>query len=185
MTGASFQYRLPARLLHWGMALLVLATIPAGFVMIQDGIGRPLQNALFLFHKNVGVLLLLLVLIRAAYRLRHPPAPLPANIPGWQRMAASLSHVALYALLILMPIAGYIRVKAGGFPIESLDALGLPPLVPRSDPLAETAKTLHYYGGIAIAALLAVHIGAAAQHGLLRRDGVFSRMWPPFGARTR
>jgi cytochrome b561 len=184
MTGFDTRYRGPARLFHWGMAVLVLATIPAGFIMVQDGLDRSLQNSLFLFHKNVGVLLLILVLGRLLYRWRHAPAPLPQDMPGWQRTAAGLSHGALYTLLLVMPVAGYVRVRAGGFPIESLDALGLPSLVPRSDALAEAAKAVHYYGGLAVAALIALHIGAAAYHGVLRRDGVFSRMWPPFGGRA-
>lgn len=178
-------YRRPARLLHWTMAALVLATIPAGFVMVQDGLDRTLQNTLFIFHKNVGVLLLLLVLIRIAYRRRHPPAALPADVPGWQRRIAGLSHAALYTLLLVMPVAGYVRVKAGGFPIEALDALGVPALVVRSDAVAGVAKSIHYFGGIAIAGLIALHVGAAAYHGVVRRDGVFTRMWPPFGGRAR
>ena len=172
-----------ARLFHWVMAVLILATIPAGLVMVQTGLDRDLQNTLFIFHKNVGVLLLLLVIARLAYRFRHPPAPLPADVPGWQVRIAGLNHAALYALLILMPVAGYIRVKAGGFPIETLDAMGLPSLVPRSDALAETAKAVHYFGALTIAFLIAAHIGAAAYHGIMRRDGVFSRMWPPLRRR--
>lgn len=176
-------YRRPARLLHWGMAVLVLATIPAGILMIQEDIGRELQNRLFIFHKNVGVLLLLLVVVRALVRWRYPPAPLPADLPGWQQRAAGLSHAGLYALLFIVPIAGYVRVKAGGFPIETLDALGVPSLVPRSDALAGIAQSVHFFGGIAIAFLVLVHIAAAAYHGIIRRDGVFSRMWPPFAGR--
>jgi cytochrome b561 len=105
-------------------------------------------------------------------------------LPAWQHRAAGLSHLALYALLVIMPVAGYIRVKAGGFPIETLDWLGLPSLVARSDAVAEAAKTLHYLGGLAIAALIGMHIAAAAFHGIVRRDGVFSRMWPPFSRGT-
>ncbi|MFP4275368.1 MAG: cytochrome b, partial [Paracoccaceae bacterium] len=161
-TDPSTRYRLPARLLHWGIALLVLATIPVGFVMIQSGLEREVQNALFVFHKNVGVLLLVLVAIRAAYRWRHPPAPLPADIPDWQRRIAGLTHAALYGLLFLMPVAGYVRVRAGGFPLESLDAIGVPSLVPESEALADTAKALHYYGALAITGLIALHVGAAA-----------------------
>jgi cytochrome b561 len=179
------QYRWPARLIHWTMALLVLATIPAGLVMVQPGLDRALQNTLFVFHKNIGVVLLVLILIRIAYRAGHPPAPLPADIPVWQQRIAGLSHGALYTLLLVMPVVGYIRVKAGGFPIESLDALGVPSLVPRSDALAEVAKSVHYFGGMAIAALIAMHIGAAAFHGIIRRDGVFSRIWPPVGGGAR
>lgn len=184
MADAETRYRLPARILHWLTAVLVLAMIPAGLVMVQPGLERSLQNGLFIFHKNVGVLLLLLVLLRALYRWRNPPAPLPQGTPRWQVRAAGASHALLYGLLVLLPVAGYVRVKAGGFPIESLDALGLPSLVPRSDALAEVAKTIHYGAGLAIAALIALHIAAAAHHGVLRRDGVFSRMWPPWARRA-
>jgi cytochrome b561 len=173
-------YRTPARLFHWIIAILVLLMIPAGFVMVQQGLPRGLQNALFIFHKNVGVVILLLVIARLAYRRFNPPPPLPQSMPHLQHRIAGASHAALYALLLVMPLAGYIRVRAGGFPIEWLDALGVPTLVPRSDALAEVAKTVHYFGAFAIAALVALHVGAALFHGIVRRDGVFSRMWPPF-----
>ena len=177
-------YRTTARLIHWVMAVLLLMTIPAGFMMVREGIARPLQDTLFIFHKNVGVVLLLLAVARLAYRWRHPAPPLPPAVPDWQRRAAAASHAALYVLIFAMPILGYVRVRAGGFPIEGLDAIGFPSLVPRSDALAEVAKSLHFYGAIAITLLIAVHVAAALQHGLLRRDGVFSRMWPPFGGRA-
>jgi cytochrome b561 len=165
------------------MALLVLLMIPAGVVMVQPEIDRSLQNTLFVFHKNMGVLLALLVVIRLLYRWRNPPAALPGDMPGWQHRAAGVSHVSIYMLLFIVPVAGYVRVKAGGFPIETLDALGVPSLVPRSDALAEVAKTIHYLGGIALALLIAIHVAAAAHHGVVRRDGVFSRMWPPLAGR--
>lgn len=184
MTEPIHRYRSPARLLHWIMAALVLLTIPAGFIMVQQGLDRSLQNALFLFHKNIGILLLLLVIARSLYRWFRPPPPLPASVPPWQHRIADATHVAMYVLLFAMPIAGYVRVKAGGFPIESLDALGVPALVPRSEALAEAAKAAHYYGAWAIGAIIALHIGAALHHAILRRDGVFSRMWPPIGGRA-
>jgi len=185
MSETTTAYRRTARLFHWGMALLVLAMIPAGVLMVQPDIGRSLQNTLFIFHKNVGVLLLILIALRLLYRWRNPPAALPADVPAWQRVAAGASHVAIYTMLFVMPLAGYIRVKAGGFPIESLDALGVPSLVVRSDALAEVAKTVHYYGAILIALLIATHIAAAAYHGIIRKDGVFSRIWPPFKGAAR
>jgi cytochrome b561 len=175
------QYSATARGLHWLMAVLILLTIPAGLVMVQDGIDRGLQNALFLYHKNVGVVLLLLVVVRLLWRWRRPPPALPAHLPRWQGRIAGASHAALYLLLVIVPVAGYIRVRAGGFPIEMLDALGLPTLVPRSDALAEVAKSVHYGAGLAIGALIALHVGAALYHGIVKRDGVFARMWPPVG----
>jgi len=147
--------------------------------MIQDGLPRSLQNTLFIAHKNVGTFVLLLVVARLIYRWFNPPKLAPVPLPRMQELAAQLTHLGLYAMLIVMPLAGYIRVRAGGFPIEALDALSIPALVPRSEALAEVAKTVHYFGSYAIAGLAAMHIGAALYHGLIRKDGIFTRMWPP------
>lgn len=185
MTIPSPTYSAPARLLHWSMALLVLPMIAAGLLMVQDGISRPLQNSLFLFHKNVGVLLIILIVVRLIYRWRNAPPPEPEHLPLWQARIASITHGLLYALLLVVPIAGYIRVKAGGFPIETLDALGVPALVMRSDAIAEGAKAVHFYGGRAMVVLVAMHIGAALFHAVIKRDGIFSRMWPTRGAKAQ
>lgn len=178
-------YRTPARLLHWGIAVAVLLMIPAGLVMTREGLDRGVQDALFLFHKNVGVLLIPVILARLIYRLLHRPPPLPATMPLWQRRAAALSHAMLYALLIVMPLSGFTRVRAGRFPIELLDSLGAGPWIVKSDALAETAKALHFAAAMLLIALLALHIGAALHHALIRRDTVWSRMWPPRSRRPR
>lgn len=178
MTIPTPSYKAPARWLHWLMALLVIPMIPVGFIMIQEGLPRALQNTMFISHKNLGTLVLLLAVIRLIYRWRNAPPPEPAHLAAWQVKIAGITHTALYSLLLIMPLAGYIRVRAGGFPIEALDAMGIPALVPRSDALAEVAKTVHFYGAWALALLLAMHIGAALMHGVIKRDGVFSRMWP-------
>lgn len=179
MDRADDTYSTPARLLHWVTAVLVLALISVGFLMVQDGLGRTLQNRLFIFHKNVGVLVLVIVVLRLLYRWRVPAPPLPDHLPAWQRRAAGASHGLLYVLLVAMPVAGYVRVKAGGFPIESLDAMGIPSLVPRSDALASAAQTAHYFGAFALSALIFAHFAGAMHHALVRRDGIFYRMWPP------
>lgn len=172
------RYKAPARWLHWSVALLVLAMMPVGFLMIQQGLSRPFQNALFLFHKNTGVIVALLVLARILYRWRNPPPPLPQALPLWQKRVSAWTHRLLYGLIVLMPVTGYIRVRAGGFPIEMLDALGIGTLLPKSDALANAAKSLHYAGAWALVVLVALHIGAALQHALIKRDGIFQRMWP-------
>lgn len=172
-------YGTTARMLHWLVAALILAMIPVGLLMVQDGLDRGLGDALYLFHKNVGSLLIVIIALRLVWRLTHPPAPLPATMPDWQRRVAGLSHLALYGLMVVMPLSGYVRVRAGGFPIEGLDALGLPTLVPRSKPLADAASSLHELAAWALMAVLALHVGAALHHALIRRDGVWARMWPP------
>ena len=168
------------RSLHWIVALMVLAMLPIGGIMLQEGLARPTQNLLFILHKNGGVIVLVLVLLRIVWRLVRPAPPLPAQMPNWQKRAAHAGHLALYALLLVMAISGYVRVRAGGFPIEMLDAMGIPPMVPRSQDLAQFAKEVHANARFALLAVIGVHVGAALHHAL-RRDGVFGRIWPPFG----
>lgn len=167
-----------SRLLHWLTALLVLSTIPAGLIMVQEGISRPLQNSLFLYHKNIGPVILILVALRILVRLVKKAPPMPAHLPRAQAAAAEAVHGLLYLTLIVMAISGIVRVQAGGFPMEFWDPL-IGGMVAKNEALANTAKAIHHFSRSVIIALLAAHIGAAAMHGLIKRDGIFSRMWPP------
>lgn len=177
----SRSYRPSQRALHWIMALLILPMIAAGFVMVQQGLPRAVQNTLFVLHKNIGLVVLILAVLRVGVAWRSPALPLPGHLPRWQRLVAKASHGLLYALMLIMPLSGYIRVRAGGFPIELMDRLGLPTLVPKSDALASAAKAVHEFGAYAIAALLVLHIAAGLHHALILRDGIWGRIWPPFG----
>ena len=169
-----------SRILHWLTVVIVLTMIPAGLIM-ADTENRALQDILFIFHKNTGALLIVLLAIRLSWRVTHPAPPLPAVMPAAQKAAAKVSHFALYLLLVVMAVSGYVRVRAGGFPIEMLDALGVPSFVPRDEALAERAKSIHATAKFTLIFFIVLHIGAASYHGLIRRDGVFSRMWPPTG----
>lgn len=168
------------RAMHWIAAILVLATMPIGVMMQQEGLSRETGNLLYILHKNGGVIIFLLVIARIVWRVLHPAPPMPLEIAAWQAQVARAAHWALYGVLMLMAISGYVRVRAGGFPIEMLDALGVPPLVPRSETLEQTAQSIHSTLRFVLAGLILAHVGAAIQH-LVRRDGVFGRIWPPFG----
>lgn len=176
-------YGTTARLFHWISAILILATIPVGLIMVREGLSRPVQDTLFIFHKNVGVILLVLILLRLAWRALNPPPPMPAGVMAdWQHRLSEWVHRGLYAMLLFMAVTGFVRVSAGGFPIEMLDWMGVPRL-PRNIPLADTASTLHFYGKFVLGALVVLHVAGALHHALLKRDGVFSRMWPPVARR--
>jgi cytochrome b561 len=182
VSATSQGYGSVARLFHWITVLLVLGMFPAGAIMVQEGLSRPVQDALFIFHKNVGSVLLLLVLLRLGWRAITPPPPPPAGLPGWQERVSRLVHGGLYAMLIFMAVTGYVRVGMGGFPLELADALGVPRL-PRNEAIAEVASTAHFYGRFILLALILLHVAGALQHALIRRDGVLRRMWPPLRPR--
>lgn len=171
-------YKPLARFFHWTTAILVFLTIPAAILMLRPNIERSLQDPLFMFHKNIGVVILILVATRLVYRLLNPPPPLPDSVHPIQRIIANSTHWLLYGLLLGMAISGYIRVTAGGFPLEVFDRLGIPHLAPRSDSLAETAKQIHRTLRFPLIALIILHISGALYHAIVKRDGVFQRMAP-------
>jgi cytochrome b561 len=171
-----------ARMFHWATVLLVLVMIPAGLIMTQD-VPRELQDRLFVIHKGLGPLVFLVVRARLLWRLRHPPPPLPPDVPPGQARAAGVVHAALYAFLLLQAASGYVRVTTGGFPIEALQAIGIPPLLPKAKAVAEVASTIHAVSVSILIALITAHVAAALYHRFLRHDGVLARMWPPFVSR--
>lgn len=172
-------YDVVSRLFHWVTVLIVLVMIPVGLYMTQDGIPKTTQDPLFILHKGLGAVFLVVILARIGWRLFHPPPPLPSSIPRAQRLAAKAVHAGLYVFLLVMAVSGYVRVMTGGFPIELLNALGIPPLLPKVEAVSKVASAIHATAKNGLILLIAMHVAAAAYHGLLRRDGVFSRMWPP------
>jgi cytochrome b561 len=171
-------YNTVARLFHWVTVLLVLIMIPVGLAMAQE-LPKPLEDRLYILHKGLGPLVLLVVAARLAWRVFHPAPPLPTDIPPVQRLAASVVHAALYAALLVQGISGYIFVDAGDFPLEVWQSLGVPPLIPKNEALSKAAEGVHRTTAFVLIVLIAMHVSAAAYHGLVRRDGVVARMWPP------
>lgn len=172
-----------ARVFHWLTAVLVGVTIPVGFTMTMELPSRSLQDTLFVLHKGLGPIILLVVIFRIIWRIIRGAPALPRDLPKYQRIVSSIVHLGLYVGLLSMAISGYVRVVSGGFPIELLNVIGIPPLTSRDDDLAEFAKQIHYATAWGLLALLALHIGAALYHHYVRRDEIMARMWPPFRGR--
>lgn len=165
------------KLLHWLMAALVLAMIAVGLSLPRLAPG-PLTNTLYEVHKSTGILVLALALVRLALRWRLGAPPLDPALPVWQRRAATASHVLLYALLILIPIAGWTATSACCRPVEFLGAVPATLPVPPGDGLAKPVFLLHFALGFALIGLLAVHVAAALHHHFIRRDDTLRRMLP-------
>ena len=171
-------YGTGARLFHWLTAALILVQMTAGIAMTMEAV-RSLNDALFILHKGLGCIFLLVVLARLAWKLTHPVPALPAGLPALQRRIAARTHWVLYGLLVVLPVSGYVRTVGDGYPIEMLDALGIPPLVTGIPGIAHVMRIIHSFAGYLLAALVAVHVGAAVHQQLFGRDNVLSRMWPP------
>ncbi len=171
------------RTLHWLTVAWVMVMVPVGIAMTHAAF-RPLQDTLFIIHKNGGVLLGLILVARLAWRLTHRPTPLPASVPPVQRRLSAATHVLLYALLFGMVVTGYLRVVGGGFPIELLNLLGIPPLVGSLGDTATTLSAVHKFLAYTLVVTATIHVTAALHHAVVERDGVMQRIWPPVAPKT-
>jgi cytochrome b561 len=169
-----------ARLFHWVSALLILSTAAVGIAMTSEGFGG-IGDALYVTHKTIGVVIVAILVLRVLWRMIAPRPPrLPASVPALQRRLAESTHTLLYVLIGVMGVTGYLRVVSGDFPVEILEAFGVPPLISNAPELSRILSVVHKVGAYLLTAVIAGHVAAAAHHALVLRDGVFSRMWPPW-----
>jgi cytochrome b561 len=166
-----------ARFFHWTVALLILAQIALGVTALAWRVS-PLKLELFVWHKSVGVLILALMLARLAWRLASPTPALPPDTPVWERHAAHVSHGLLYALAIALPLSGWVINSAAGVPFSVFWLVPLPAIVAPDERLEELAKLAHFCLLVALCLVVAVHIGAALRHHLIKRNDVLLRMLP-------
>jgi cytochrome b561 len=164
------------RFLHWLMAVCILTMLFIGIGM--ESTVMPKYAPLLKVHKTLGIAILVLALLRLAVRLRSGAPPLPADLPAPMKIGAHLSHYALYALMIGMPLIGWAMLSAAAYPIVLYGNIRLPPILPQSDALHTLLWNAHALLAFAFFALILLHLAAALFHGLIRRDGVFESMAP-------
>ncbi|WP_439816358.1 cytochrome b [Zavarzinia sp. CC-PAN008] len=162
-----------SRILHWLMAAMILGMLFVGVAMVTSlsDYGR-----LVALHKPMGIILLVLVAVRLVNRLFNPPPPLPEAMPGWQKALAHGTHLALYALMIALPLVGWGMLSAGGYPVALGGGVVLPRILPHDDALYAQLRMLHTALAYGLFGVFLAHMGAALVHALVFRDGVFGSM---------
>ncbi len=162
-----------SRALHWSMALLLIGQLALG-VRIA-GMQPGLANLwLYGLHKTVGFAALALVLVRIIWHLVSKP-PAPKGIPGWERTLAKLGHLALYALMLAIPLTGWVASSASGLEVMIADRWTLPPIAPVSELLEARAFAVHGVLAKLLMALVSLHILAALKREM-DGDGTLTRM---------
>ena len=180
-----------ARFFHWLFVLLFLAQVPAGIAMVVPamigdfpvlpGVEQATVDAIYVFHKGLGAVLLVVVFARLLWRITHPAPPLPDTIPELERRIAGGTHAFMYVLMVVAVVTGYVHVIGLGFPIELLDALGIPPLIPRMEGIAVVSSFVHRFTVILLVGVVAIHVAEVLRHHWVLKDGILGRMWPPLG----
>ena len=173
----TIRYTAPARLLHWLMAALLIGLLALGFYM-SDLPLSPEKLQLYSWHKWAGVTAFILLAIRLLWRATHRPPALPASMSATAQRMAHLGHLALYALMIAIPLSGWLMSSAKGFQTVYFGVLPIPDLLAKNPELGELLATLH--GGLNLLLALTVlgHAAAALKHHFVDKDDVLRRMLP-------
>jgi cytochrome b561 len=166
-----------AQTLHWSIALLVIALALVGLLM-QEMPNSPDKLKVYALHKSVGLTVLLLVVLRLAWRLFNRRPLHPPHMPAWQRRLAASTHGLLYVLLFAMPLSGWLYNSASNFPLRWFNLVRIPALVEPDRELKALALTLHSGGFYVLAVLFAVHLAGALKHHYLDRDRTLVAMLP-------
>ncbi len=171
------RYPATSKLLHWLVAGCVLMTAPVAIAMTRIDKG-PTQDALYNFHKSLGVLILILMVLRLINRLAAGALAAESGIEPWQKTVSSIVHTSLSVLLLAMPVVGYFANSVYGASTPFFGLFEIPAIVGQNEGLATQLFTLHRWVGWLVILLVLTHVSAALYHHFIRRDAVLKRMLP-------
>jgi len=175
-TAVNREYSLIAKLLHWVIAACVIFTIPIGIAMVNFDLSRGLTNDLYSLHKALGILILALMAMRIGYRLTAGAPPASGALTPAQYIVSRIVHFTLYVLLIAMPVLGWAGTSAFPAPVPFFGLFEMPALLDKDRELSKLLLSIHGYMGFFLTGVAILHIAAGLYHGIVRRDGVLSRM---------
>jgi cytochrome b561 len=164
--------------LHWLIALAVLGQIAFGWYLQLVPRQTPDRTIFVNFHKSTGLVIGGLIVFRLIWRLTHTPPALPESMPAWERSAARVNHVLLYACMLIMPIAGYTASNFSKFGIKFFNAVPLPPWGVDDRDIYGFFNGLHVGTSYVFVTLIALHVLAAVKHLIFPRYGILRRMLP-------
>jgi cytochrome b561 len=175
MKSLSQKYGPAAMTLHWAVAILLLAALVLAWVLPRKS--APGYDAILELHKSVGIIVLVLVVPRLLWRLGNPVAPAAGLTPLETRLS-ELTHWALYAIMLLIPLTGYLFSSALGQGLDFFDLFKAVSPLPTDPSVSRPMEFLHKTGQYAIYGIVGLHVLAALYHHFVKRDGVLQRMLP-------
>lgn len=171
------RYGVVAQLFHWSIVVLIIVQ----FILAnreQDLPLGPAKIAVLAQHKSFGITILGLMLLRLVWRWLNPVPAEPLDIAQWQRIAARISHIGLYVLLLVTPVVGWLMSSARNFPVSWFGLVTLPDFIKPNRPAYEFLHETHELLALTLFWLALLHIAAALKHHFIDKDNVLRRMLP-------
>jgi cytochrome b561 len=171
-----FQFGRLQRWLHWAMAVLIFAAIGLGVWSAYLPIGQQPRKWLLDLHKSIGFSIAALLIVRIAWRMFIGEPAYRQPLDRMTRAASHAGHAALYAMMLFMPLTGYMYSAAGGYSLPWFGLFQWPRLLSQDHNMAAWGKLLHDRGAWVISSIILLHLAAVAIHHWIKRDEVLSRM---------
>lgn len=168
-------YGLISRLFHWLMAIAIFALFGLGWWMVGLDYYSPYYHSAPDLHRSVGILLLIALVARIAWRAVNAK-PSDADLTPFERTAAHIVHLGFYPLLLALLISGYFISTPDGRPIAVFGLFSVPSIVQMKG-LEDTAGFIHRWLAYLTMALAALHTAAALKHHFVDHGSTLRRMW--------
>jgi cytochrome b561 len=163
-------------ILHWLIALLIVLNFALAWV--AERMPGSQKMLIMANHKSIGITVLILTVVRIAWRLTHRPPPLQRTLQTWERALARVVHTLFYVLMLAMPLTGWSMVSGDG-PVRVFGLFAVPALpVPTTEQAGETFYDVHVKLAWLLLGLFALHVLGALKHQVVDRDATLSRMVP-------
>jgi cytochrome b561 len=173
---ACLQYGTTAKVFHWLIVALLLVQYAIGWLMPDIHRGDE-PGAAMTFHISFGILILVLIVLRFAWRLTHPVAP-ESSLPRWQRLSSEGVHWLLYVLVLLATLTGWLFASFRGWTISFFFLAPMPMLASDNAAAGKAIDGLHQAMGWALLVLIGIHVVSALAHIFIYRDRIMQRMLP-------
>ena len=170
------QYSLIAKVVHWLIALLMIALLGIGWWMVDLSYYDPWYHDALTWHKSLGILVGLVVIFKLAWAfLDTQPAP-QAELSSFEKMASGIVHNSLRLAMLVIPASGYLVSTSEGAAIDVFDWFSFPVMFPVSEASRDLAIDVHYYFAYATLSLIVLHAAAALKHQFIDHKGTLKRM---------
>jgi cytochrome b561 len=171
------QFALQSRILHWLMAVMLLAMLFIGVTMVAS-LGN--YHVLVAIHRPLGIMILILAAIRLVNRICTKLPPFPPTMSRPERFLASSAEWLFYALMLALPLVGWGMLSAGQYPIVMFGPIHLPPILPANPMLYAILRRSHTMLAYLLFVTFLAHLGAVLFHTVIIRDRFLNRMaiWP-------